>query len=140
MIFGQDRGQLRAIYADAWRKREAGELLSPLEMQIAEVIAEHPEYIAALKGGLDRDYAVADGEPNPFLHMGLHLGIRDQVATDRPAGIRGVFRALAARSLDPHAAEHCMIDCLAEALWEAQRRQRAPDERGYLDRLRRLVD
>ena len=31
-----------------------------------------------------------------------------------------------------------MIDCLAEALWEAQRSNRPPDEAAYLERLRRL--
>lgn len=139
MIFGHDRGELRALYAEAWRKREAGQALSPLETQIARVIAEHPEYVAALEGDLDREYTVEGGATNPFLHMGLHLGVRDQVATDRPAGIRSVFHALARQSGDPHAAEHRMIDCLAEALWEAQRHNRPPDESSYLDRLRRLL-
>ena len=139
MIFGNDRGELRAMYAAAWRKRESGEVLSPLEAQIAQVIAEHPEYVAALDGDLDHDYTVEGGETNPFLHMGLHLGIRDQVATDRPAGIRSVFLALTARSSDPHSAEHRMIECLAEALWEAQQHNQPPDERRYLDRLRRLA-
>ena len=36
---------------------------------------------------LDRDYTPEGGQANPFLHMGLHLGIREQVATDRPAGL-----------------------------------------------------
>jgi hypothetical protein len=31
-----------------------------------------------------------------------------------------------------------MVDALAETLWEAQRAGRAPDERAYLERLRRL--
>jgi hypothetical protein len=31
-----------------------------------------------------------------------------------------------------------MIDCLAEALWQAQRRGGPPDERAYLDALARL--
>ena len=85
MIFGQDRNELRKMYADAWQKRCNDEALSPLEGQIAAVIAEHPEYEPAVTGDLDKDYTVADGETNPFLHMGLHLGIREQVATNRPA-------------------------------------------------------
>jgi hypothetical protein len=31
-----------------------------------------------------------------------------------------------------------MIECLAEALWEAQSQNRAPDDRKYLERLRLL--
>ena len=138
MIFGQDRGELRRMYASAWQKYVDGKPRSPLEEQIASVIAQHPEYHDAVTGDIERDFTVEAGETNPFLHMGLHLGVREQVATDRPHGIAAVFRALAARSGDAHSAEHRMIDCLAETLWEAQRAGLAPDEAAYLDRLRRL--
>jgi hypothetical protein len=139
VIFGQDRNELRKMYADAWKKQRAGQPLSPLEAQIAAVVAEHPEYHDALTGAdLDRDYTPEGGQTNPFLHMGLHLGIREQVATDRPRGIAMIHRQLTARHGDPHAAEHRMIDCLAETLWEAQSANRAPDEALYLERLRRL--
>ncbi len=138
MIFGQDRNELRQMYADAWQKRVDGSVLSPLEAQIAQVIEEHPEYHSAVTGDLDKDFAVEGGQTNPFLHMGLHLGIREQVATDRPPGIAATFQALAARLGDPHAAEHRMIDCLAETLWESQRQNQPPDEAAYLERLRRL--
>ena len=138
MIFGQDRNELRKMYADAWQKQRAEQALSPLEAQIAAVIAEHPEYEPAVTGDLDKDYTVAGGETNPFLHMGLHLGIREQVATNRPAGIRTIFEQLATRLGDAHAAEHRMIDCLAEAMWTAQRENRPPDELQYLESLRKL--
>ncbi len=139
MIFGQDRHELRKMYADAWRKQLAGQPLSPLEAQITAVVSEHPEYHDAVTGvDLDRDYTPEGGRTNPFLHMGLHLGIREQVATDRPGGIAKVHQELTARYGDAHAAEHRMIDCLAETLWEAQNTNRAPDEALYLERLRRL--
>jgi len=139
MIFGQDRRELHKMYVDAWRKHLAGEPMSPLEAQIADVVAEHAEYHDALTGDdLDQDYTPEGGRANPFLHMGLHLGIREQVATDRPAGIAAIHRKLATRDGDRHVAEHRMIECLAETLWEAQSANRAPDETLYLDRLRRL--
>ena len=75
---------------------------------------------------------------NLFLHMGLHLGIREQIATNRPAGIRSEFERLATKTGDVHTAEHRMIDCLAETLWEAQRSQQPPDEARYLESLRQL--
>ena len=84
------------------------------------------------------EYTVEAGATNPFLHMGLHLGIREQVATGRPAGIETIHAELAIRMGDAHAAEHRMIDCLAETLWEAQSCNQAPDEAAYLERLRRL--
>jgi hypothetical protein len=37
-----------------------------------------------------------------------------------------------------HAAEHRMLEVLAETLWEAQRSGLAPQDQGYLERLRRL--
>ncbi|MGB5411423.1 MAG: DUF1841 family protein [Woeseiaceae bacterium] len=139
MIFGQDRNELRKMYVDAWQKRRSGNVLSPLEDQIANVIEQHPEYHAALTGeDLDKDYTVAGGQANPYLHMGLHLGIREQLASSRPAGINAIFKALAARTGDAHAAEHQMIECLAETLWESQSQNKPPDEQAYLERLKRL--
>ena len=121
MIFGQDRNELRQMYTDAWRKRRDELPMSPLELQIADVVELHPEYHEEIESGdLDKDYTPDGGKENPFLHMGLHLGIREQVATDRPAGIAAIHRSLAARSGDVHAAEHEMIECLAETLWESQ--------------------
>ena len=140
MIFGQDRGELRKMYADAWQKRCDAVPMSPLEIQIADVIALHPEYHdAVMTEDLNRDYTPEGGETNPFLHMGLHLGIREQVATNRPAGIAAIRSELTRQLGDPHAAEHQMIDCLAETLWEAQSQNSAPDEQQYLERLRRLA-
>ena len=139
MIFGQNRDQLRRMYADAWRKFESGSLLTPLETQIATVVSEHPEYHRYLgEDGLREDFTPERGEANPFLHMGLHLAIREQVATNRPPGIAAVFDALAARVGDPLDAEHRMIDVLAETMWDSQRTHSAPDERAYLDRLKKL--
>lgn len=139
MIFGQDRNELRQMYADAWNKHCNKLPLSPLETQIADVISIHPEYHGDVSGdNLDRDYTPDGGQTNPFLHMGLHLGIREQVSTNRPAGIAGVHAALAARLGDVHTAEHQMIECLAETLWEAQSGNRPPDEARYLERLRQL--
>jgi hypothetical protein len=140
VIFSQDRETLRRLYAEAWRKHRSSLPLSPLEAQIADVVSEHAEYHAALEAGaLDRDYAPEGGRTNPFLHMGLHLGLREQLATDRPAGIAALYRHITAHSRDAHDAEHRMIDCLAETLWEAQAANAAPDEARYLERLRRLA-
>jgi hypothetical protein len=105
------------------------------------VIAEHPEYVPLLESGpqaLAADYTPEGGRENPFLHMGLHLAIREQVATDRPAGIAQIHQSLSRRLSDPHTAEHAMLELLAETLWESQRSGRAPDEQRYLERLRGL--
>ncbi|WP_405239344.1 DUF1841 family protein [Lentisalinibacter orientalis] len=140
MLFGQDRDELRRMYAEAWQKATESRPMSALEAQIADVVAAHPEYHDALADSrLARDYTGADGAANPFLHMGLHMALREQVATDRPAGVRTVFDGLATRLGNAHEAEHRMIECLAEALWQAQRAGTPPDESAYLERLRRLT-
>ena len=139
MIFGQDRQELRQMYVDAWRKSQSGQILSPLDAQIAAVVAEHPEYQAILQqDAMQADYTPDGGQSNPFLHMGLHMAIREQVATDRPAGIATIHRRLSQKSGDPHQAEHQMIECLAQSLWEAQSRNLPPDEQQYLERLQRI--
>ena len=140
MIFGQDRNELRLMYADAWKKHCDKSPMTPLEVQIAAVVESHPEYHDDVAGAeLDKDYTPDGGRTNPFLHMGLHLSIREQVATNRPPGIQNVFSTLTARSGDAHDAEHQMIDCLAETLWEAQSQNTAPDEQKYLERLHHLT-
>jgi hypothetical protein len=140
VLLPNDREGLRAFYVEAWRKRREGLPAEPLEHQVADVIAEHPEYHGLLsqdEDALSREWTPEDGQTNPFLHMGLHLGLREQVATNRPAGIAALHRRLA-RRLGLHEAEHRMAECLAEALWHAQRNNVLPDESAYLDALRRI--
>jgi hypothetical protein len=137
----QDRSGLRRHYLEAWRKYRTGAPLEPLDFQLVTVIEQHPEYHALLEDdalALARDYQPESGQSNPFLHLGLHLAIREQVATDRPPGIAAVHRELARRLGDAHEAEHQMLDKLGEALWYAQRTGRPPDEAAYLESLRRL--
>lgn len=141
-MLSSDRDSLRLMYVDAWRKYRAGEVLSPLEDMIARVVADHPEYHRLVESGedsLDRDYTPEDGHTNPFLHMGMHLALREQVSTDRPPGIRAIHQRLTRRLGAPLEAEHRMMDALAEALWHAQRDGTPPDEQAYLAALKALV-
>ena len=138
----QSRESMRRAYFDAWRRSRAGAVLTPLEAQIARVIEEHPEYHAWLERGeatLAEEFTPEGGRGNPFLHLGMHLAIREQVATDRPGGIRALHAQLAMRAGGALEAEHRMMEVLGATLWDAQRAVRAPDERAYLERLRRLA-
>ncbi len=141
-MFGHSREQLRRMYVDTWRKQQAGEPLSPLETMIAEVVAMHPEYHALLKQGedtLDRDFHPDQGETNPFMHMGMHIAIREQLSTDRPVGIVAAIRALLAQVQDAHTVEHQVMECLGQSLWKAQQAGQAPDEVAYLCCVQRLA-
>lgn len=142
LFAGSDRDQLRRTWLEAWRKHRGGLPLEPLEAQLADVILVHPEYHPLLETDGDaaaREWTPEGGETNPFLHMGLHMAVREGVATDRPPGLREAFRALAASCASPHEAEHRLLDCLAETLWEAQRQGRSPDEAAFLERARQRV-
>jgi len=135
-MFKPDREQIRRVFLEAWRKAKAGEALEPLEQQIVQVARQHPEYHPVLEAGetaLARDWSPEQGETNPFLHMGLHLGMLEQVSTDRPAGIRKLYQGTI-RSCrgDVHEAEHQIMDCLVEAVWKTQHHGGDFDEKAFL--------
>jgi hypothetical protein len=140
LFAGQSREQLRAAYREAWRKWRERVPMQPLEAQIADVVAAHPEYQSLLQAPspLAQEFQPERGQENPFLHLGLHLALREQLGTDRPAGIAAIHQRLAATLSSGHAAEHRMIEILAGVLWDAQRGNRAADETIYLERLSRL--
>jgi len=139
-LFGQDRGALRAVWREAWRKHKAGLPLEPLEAQLADLVEAHPEYHAALEDDdPDRDWTPEQGQGNPYLHLGLHAAVRDGIATDRPAGLRAEYLRLATRCGDTHEAEHVLLECLGETLWEAQRQGAPPDGQAWLARVQQRL-
>jgi hypothetical protein len=140
---GYTREQLRLSYAEAWRKHLARVPMTPLESLIADVIAHHPEYQSLVgdAGAVQAfDPAPGTATENPFLHMGLHLAVREQLSIDRPPGVRQIRQALERRLGDEHEAEHVLMEALAETLWEAQRGGQPPDERRYLERARARIE
>ena len=142
MLFGGDRGGMRRAWVEAWSKAGAGRPLEPLEHVLTEVIADHPEYHAVLESpdALTREFPPEAGGSNPFLHMGLHVAIREQLSTDRPPGVRELYTTLQPRFANRHRIEHALMECLAETLWDAQRVGAAPDEARYLARVQRIAE
>jgi hypothetical protein len=137
MMFGNDRTQLRQVFLNAWQKYQNQQPLEPLEEQLAALVVEHPEYHALLDQSdaiLAQDFHIDPGNENPFLHLAMHLSVREQVALDRPAGIRQCYVTLC-NSSETHGAEHQMMEILGQALWQAQRNGEAPDEVEYLRQL-----
>ncbi len=136
----QSRDEIRRVYATVWRKMQQGQLLEPMEALIAEVIEWHPEYHALLDDENNlpqREFAPEQGQTNPFLHMGMHIALREQADSDRPAGVRSVYERICATH-GRHEAEHAMMECLGQSLWQAQRDNRLPDEAAYLECLKKL--
>ena len=138
-MYNPTRSEARAFLYSAWQHYRAGEPLSGLERVAVEIIALHPEYHALLEArepDVEREFAPEAGQVNPFLHLSLHLGIAEQLATDRPAGVRAEFERLVA-ARDRHGALHELLDCLGETMWRAQRDGVAPDAQAYVECLRR---
>ncbi|MGR9089487.1 MAG: DUF1841 family protein [Gammaproteobacteria bacterium] len=140
-MFAQTREEVRAHFLAVWQKMATKSPLEPIEALLADVIERHPEYHALLNRPdevLNADFSADASGVNPFLHMSLHVAIREQLQTDRPTGVVSTYRALAEQGrLEPHAIEHRMMECLSASLVEAQRKAVAPDEAAYLDCLRR---
>jgi len=139
MLFNPTREQVRRFFCDAWKKHQERLPLVGAEVAAADLAVRHPEYHALLAdtdGALDKEWTPEDGQMNPFLHLSLHLAIHEQVSIDQPPGIRAAFETLRVR-LDPHAAEHVLLECLGETIWQAQRQGGQMDAMAYVDAVRR---
>lgn len=141
-MFNPSRDQARQYLFDTWRKYKARQPLSDLEGMTLEIVLRHPEYHTLLDDAerhLERDYLPEQGETNPFLHLSLHLAIAEQLSIDQPPGIADRYQSLLAKCRDPHDAQHRVMECLGEMIWQAQRNRSAPDPAVYfscLDRQR----
>lgn len=143
MFYGDTIQDTRQLFFMSWDKYLRKQNLLPLENEIVQVILAHPEYHKILENinkFQDHTYYPEFGETNPFLHMGLHLAIREQIATDRPAGINAIYSNLIKKFADPMHVEHLIMDQLAECLWLSQKNNLPPDENHYLDTLASLCE
>jgi len=134
VLFSPSRDEARSFLFESWRKHRAGELLSPLEDLAVQLIAKHPEYFAVLENPQshqEKNYSPEQGTPNPFLHLMMHLTIEEQISIDQPAGIRAHFVRLVQHLQSEHEAQHRMMECLSEMIWQAQRNHTQPDAAVY---------
>ncbi len=133
-MFNPSRDQARQFFFDTWLKYGQHQPLSQLEAMALEILLRHPEYHALLNAPeryLERDYQPEQGESNPFLHLSLHLAVAEQLSIDQPAGIKGRYQKLLEQGSDPHHAQHQLMECLGEMIWQAQRNRSAPDAMVY---------
>lgn len=135
-MFKPSREQARQLFFDTWRKYRQREILSGIETIVLEVILLHPEYQSILDDAdryLDKDYSPEMGDTNPFLHMIMHVAIKEQLSINQPVGIYERFVRLQNNTGSEHIAAHQVMECLAEMMWQAQRNQTAPDATIYFD-------
>ena len=134
-MFNPSRDQVRQFFFDVWAKYRAGQPLAGAEQPALDAVLMHPEYHAILdqpERYMERDYRPEAGETNPFLHLSMHLAIAEQLSVDQPPGIRARYQRLLQQQGDAMQAQHAVMDCLAEMIWQAQRYQTAFDSTAYL--------
>jgi len=142
-LFNPSRDQARLFFFDAWAKYKQQQPLTELEAIATQVMQMHPEYHAVLDAPeryLEQAYFPEMGETNPFLHMSLHLSVLEQIGIDQPHGIAKTYLELQQKHEDMHDAQHDLMDCLAETLWQAQRAGMPPDAEVYLDCMQQKVE
>lgn len=138
-MFNPSREQVRRFFCDAWKKHVERLPLVGAEVAAADIAARHPEYHPLLvdpDGALEKEWVPEGGQMNPFLHLSLHLAIHEQLSIDQPPGIRAAFDQLRLR-MDPHDAEHVLVECLGEIIWQAQRAGGQMDAVAYVEAIRR---
>ncbi|HEC26660.1 MAG TPA: DUF1841 family protein [Gammaproteobacteria bacterium] len=133
-LYGKDRGGMRQVFFNTWQKYKQSQALQGIESLLIDVILLHPEYHSILENQdkyLDFDFPPEQGQGNPFLHMSLHVTINEQLSIDNPPGICQHFQTLQ-QSHGKHDALHILLECLAEAIWKAQRHETSELEKDYL--------
>ncbi|AVL71596.1 MULTISPECIES: DUF1841 family protein [Oligella] len=140
-IFNPTREQVRDFFIQTWQKYQHKAALSAMEKIALGWIMKHPEYHAMLDNpeARNKDFSVAEGQTNPFLHLSMHIALEEQISIDNPHGIREVFEQLSAK-LDEHAAHHEMMECLGQVIWQAQRNRGPLDQQLYIELLKQRVN
>lgn len=137
-MYTNNRDAYRQTFYSAWEKQKKKLPLEPVEAQLVTIMMEHPEYHAML----DSPSAYTQEflpEENPFMHMSLHLAIREQIQLDRPQGIKTIYQTLATKLGSSQNAEHVMLTCLGQMIWRAQETGQMPEESEYLLSLKNLL-
>ena len=137
-MFSSDRSSQRKFLAKSWEKYKSNQLLEPLELQLANIIAKHPEYQEIINN-LDTEYFPEQGKINPFLHINLHLSLQDQLDLDQPKGVKEIYNSLLKKIKDTHQVEHIMMERIAEMIFMSQKNNKPMDQEQYLRSLKELI-
>jgi hypothetical protein len=134
-MYTNDRNAYRQAFFTTWQKYKKNLALEAHEAQILEVILLHPEYQSVLENPQTFEQQEFAVEENPFLHLALHISVREQLQLNRPEGIKDIYQQLLAKYHDAHQVEHMMVECLGQVLWESQQGDGIPNEQDYLTKL-----
>jgi len=139
MFYSQDRTKQRKFLFNAWQKFINNKPLEDLENKIVQIIGIHKEY-QHLITNIEADYSPDKAEVNPFLHINLHLALREQLAIDQPFGIKKAYNSLLIKVKDSHTVEHLMMDCIADMIFSAQKTNIMLNEKNYLACIQKQIN
>ena len=145
-LFNPSRSEVREFFFNIWAQFNAQKPLTDLEKIALGVIHMHPEYHPILNAPaqfMHQEYFPEFGETNPFLHMSLHLSILEQISINQPIGIADIYEKLKLKHQNEHdfeqKAQHDILECLGESIWQAQRNNTALDANYYVQLLQQKV-
>ena len=142
-LFNPSRDQVREFFFNTWLKFKQNQMLEGIEKIGVQVMQMHPEYHVILDDSaryMHQQYFPEMGETNPFLHMSLHLSILEQISINQPVGIVNIHQQLLMQYQDAHDAQHQLLDCLAETIWQAQHHQQPLDADHYMQLMQQKVN
>ena len=141
-LFNPSKEEVRQFFCEAWTKQQRSGILTPMESIAARWMVEHPEYhgiLSDLESAKETEYTPEKGQTNPFLHLSMHMSITEQVQIDQPPGIREASKQLSIKLDSEHEAQHRIMECLGQVLWNAQRDGAPPDMVAYVEAIKRLL-
>jgi hypothetical protein len=133
-MFNPSQSDVRNFFFDTYAKSKQQQALNDLEKIALSIIFEHPEYEKILSNKeqyFDYQWLPENGETNPFLHMSMHMSIIEQLSINQPHGIITLYKELYKKFEGEHKAQHELMDCIAEMIWQAQKSSTAPDPEVY---------
>ena len=141
-LFNPSKEEVRQFFCEAWTKQQRSGILTPMESIAARWMVEHPEYhgiLSDLESAKETEYTPEKGQTNPFLHLSMHMSITEQVQIDQPPGIREASKQLSIKLDSEHEAQHRIMECLGQVLWNAQRDGAPPDMAAYVEAIKKLL-
>lgn len=135
-MFTPSRPDARQFYFETWRKYLQKMPLAGAERIALTIIHEHPEFhdiLTQAERYRSQDYPPEIGATNPFLHLSMHLALQEQLAIDQPQGVRLYYQRMVSKHGAVDSAQHEMMDCLGEMIWQAQHQQSAFDPKIYFN-------
>ena len=71
--------------------------------------------------------------------MSLHLSVLEQISINQPIGITNIYDKLKNSHQEEHLAQHDVIDCLGETIWQAQQNNTVINSTYYLQLLNNKI-